>query len=63
MTDGLTDIQVPYLSNQRMIDQIPDYGASGRLQFKVYPGGHMFYSRDESRKMLHADAEALFKAQ
>jgi carboxypeptidase C (cathepsin A) len=63
VSDGLTDIQVPYLENKRVLDQVPDYGAPGRLQFKVYPGGHMFYSRDDSRKMLHADAETVLTGQ
>jgi hypothetical protein len=39
VTDGLTDIRVPYLQSKRMLDQVPDYGAPGRLQFRVYPGG------------------------
>ncbi len=63
VTGGLTDIQVPYMQNKRMLDQVPDYGVPGRLQFKVYPGGHMFYSRDDSRKVLHTDAEALVTGQ
>ena len=61
VTGGLTDIQVPYFENKRILDQIPDYGAPGRLQFKIYGGGHMFYSRDESRKVLHQDAQKLIE--
>ena len=61
VTGGLTDIQVPYFENKRILDQIPDYGAPGRLQFKIYGGGHMFYSRDESRKALHQDAQKLIE--
>ncbi len=57
VTGGLTDIQVPYFQNKRLLDQVPDYGPPGRLQFKVYGGGHMFYSRDDSRKALHEDAQ------
>lgn len=63
VTEGLNGIQVPNLQNKRMLDQIPDCGAPGRLQFKVYPGGHMYYSRDDSRKMLLADAKALMTGQ
>ncbi|GLS17726.1 peptidase S10 [Labrys miyagiensis] len=59
VTGGLTDIQVPYFQNKRLLDQVPDYGPPGRLQFKVYGGGHMFYSRDDSRKALHEDARTL----
>jgi hypothetical protein len=29
------------------------------VKFVVYPGGHMFYSRDASRLAFRAEAEAL----
>jgi hypothetical protein len=31
------------------------------VKFVVYPGGHMFYSRDASRQAFRAEAEALMK--
>jgi hypothetical protein len=40
------------------IRQIPDYRHSGRLKQITYPGGHMFYSRDESRRRFRDDARA-----
>ncbi|HLH50041.1 MAG TPA: peptidase S10 [Roseiarcus sp.] len=58
---GLTDIQTPYLGTALVLDQIPDYGAPGRLVLKVYPGGHMLYSRDDSRKALRDDARRLIE--
>ncbi len=58
---GLTDIQTPYLGTQLVLDQIPDYGPPGRLALKVYPGGHMLYSRDDSRKALREDARRLIE--
>ncbi|MGD0723619.1 MAG: peptidase S10 [Roseiarcus sp.] len=61
VAQGLTDLQVPYLGNRLLLDQIPDYGAPGRLTFKVYPGGHMHYMRDASRKLLREDARALIE--
>jgi len=27
----------------------------------VYPGGHMFYSRDDARRAFRGEAEALMK--
>ena len=42
-----------------LLDQIPDYGAAGRLTLKVYGGGHMPYTRDASRKALREDARRL----
>jgi carboxypeptidase C (cathepsin A) len=61
VTHGLTDVQVPYFGTKLLLDQIPDYGAPGRLTLKVYPGGHMQYMRDESRKALREDARGLIE--
>jgi hypothetical protein len=33
-----------------------------RVAFALYGGGHMYYSRDASRRMLRADAEAMYRA-
>ena len=57
---GLTDVVTPYLETQMVLDQIPDYGRPERVAFKVYAGGHMFYSRDESRAKFRDDARALY---
>jgi carboxypeptidase C (cathepsin A) len=61
VTHGLTDVQVPYFGTQLLLDQIPDYGAPGRVTLKVYPGGHMHYSRDDSRRALRDDARRLIE--
>ncbi len=61
ISHGLTDVQTPYFGTQLLLDQIPDYGPSGRLKLKVYSGGHMHYSRDESRKALREDARQLIE--
>jgi carboxypeptidase C (cathepsin A) len=58
---GLTDVQVPYFGTKLLLDQIPDYGAAGRLTLRVYGGGHMPYTRDESRKALREDARRLIE--
>jgi carboxypeptidase C (cathepsin A) len=61
VTHGLTDLQIPYFGTKLLLDQIPDYGAPGRLTLKVYGGGHMHYMRDETRKMLREDARRLIE--
>jgi carboxypeptidase C (cathepsin A) len=61
VTDGLTDVQVPYFGTKLLLDQIPDYGAARRITLKVYPGGHMHYTRDESRRALREDARKLIE--
>ena len=40
-------------------DQLPRYGSPDRVRLVVYPGGHMFYSRDASRAALRNEAKAM----
>ena len=59
---GFTDLVTPYFASKLLIDQVPPYGDGGRLSLAVYPGGHMFYARAESRAAFRADVAALFAA-
>jgi carboxypeptidase C (cathepsin A) len=61
ITHGLTDVQTPYFGTQLLLDQFPYYGLPGRLKLKVYGGGHMHYSRNDSRKALREDARQLIE--
>lgn len=56
---GLTDLVTPYFETQMVLDQMPPIGDPARLRFEVYAGGHMFYSREDSRKKFSDDAKAL----
>jgi carboxypeptidase C (cathepsin A) len=58
---GLTDVQAPYFATALELAQIPDFGPSGRLTLKVYPGGHMVYADDDSRRALRDDARRLIE--
>jgi hypothetical protein len=40
---------------------MPAIGAPQRVKLVVYPGGHMFYSRDGSRQAFRGDAQAMMK--
>jgi carboxypeptidase C (cathepsin A) len=40
---------------------LPAYAAPPRLKLVVYPGGHMFYSRDASRQAFRAEVQTLMK--
>ena len=62
VTHGATDLVTPYFATQLLLDQLPLSGSADRLKLAVYGGGHMFYSRDASRRALRADAEALYRA-
>ena len=59
VTHGFTDLVTPYMASELLLDQLPAYGDPARVALKVYPGGHMHYSRDGSRAALRRDAEAL----
>jgi carboxypeptidase C (cathepsin A) len=58
---GFTDLVTPYFAAKLLIDQIPDFGGANRVTLAVYPGGHMLYARDDSRKALRRDAQRLFE--
>jgi carboxypeptidase C (cathepsin A) len=57
---GASDLVTPYFENVLILRQLPDF-APGRLQLKLYGGGHMFYTRDRSRQDFRTDAEALVR--
>ena len=58
---GLTDLVTPYFETRMELDQLPDFGTPDRLRFKVYPGGHMVYLRDEGRRQLREDGQRLIE--
>lgn len=58
---GLFDLATPYFGSKIALDQLPAYAASDRVKLVVYPGGHMFYSREGSRQALRSEAEAMMK--
>jgi carboxypeptidase C (cathepsin A) len=56
---GLFDLATPYFGSQVVLDQLPPFAA--RIKLAVYPGGHMFYSRDASRQAFRNEVEAMMK--
>jgi carboxypeptidase C (cathepsin A) len=58
---GLFDLATPYFASQIILDQLPAYASPDRMKLAVFPGGHMFYSRDASRQAFRAEVEALMK--
>ncbi|WP_020178939.1 hypothetical protein [Methylopila sp. M107] len=59
---GATDLVTPYMESKMALDQLPAFGTEERVALKVYPGGHMFYSRDGSRAAFTRDVKALYEA-
>jgi hypothetical protein len=40
---------------------LPAFGSPSRVKLVVYPGGHMFYSRDGARQAFRTEVQALMK--
>lgn len=59
---GASDLVTPYFASQLILDQMPLLGSADRLKLTVYGGGHMFYSRDASRRAFRTDVQALYRA-
>jgi carboxypeptidase C (cathepsin A) len=57
---GLFDLATPYFGTRIALDQLPAY-ATDRVKFVVYPGGHMFYSREDARKAFRDEVQAVMK--
>jgi carboxypeptidase C (cathepsin A) len=58
---GLFDLATPYFGSKILLDQLPAFAAPSRVKLVVYPGGHMFYSRDAARQAFRTEAEAMMK--
>ena len=58
---GLFDLATPYLGTRIQLDQLPAFASPDRAKLVVYPGGHMFYSRDASRQAFRTEVQALMK--
>ncbi len=62
VTHGASDLVTPYFETQMILDQMPAFASPDRLKSTVYGGGHMYYSRDASRRALRDDARELYRA-
>src|SRR5258707_13888375 len=58
---GLFDLATPYFGSKILLDQLPAYATPDRVTLVVFPGGHMFYTRDASRKAFRDEAEKTMK--
>lgn len=57
---GWDDLSCPFMASVLIVDQMPAMGDPTRVQVKEYPGGHMFYARQDSQAALTADVRALY---
>jgi carboxypeptidase C (cathepsin A) len=58
---GYADLVTPYFRTKLILDQMPTIGTDNRVRLEVYGGGHMFYSRDDSRALFRRHALQFFK--
>jgi carboxypeptidase C (cathepsin A) len=58
---GMFDLATPYFASKVALDQLPAYASPNRVKLVVYPGGHMFYSRDPAREAFRAEVQTLMK--
>jgi carboxypeptidase C (cathepsin A) len=60
---GMFDLLTPYFQLELILRQIPALGAADRIRLAVYPGGHMFYTQDQSRAAFRDAARTLISGQ
>lgn len=61
ISHGIYDLVTPYFSAERLVANMKlDQASRSRLSLKHYPGGHMFYSRDQSRRDFTSDIRAFY---
>jgi carboxypeptidase C (cathepsin A) len=59
---GYTDLVTPYFASRYLVDQLPPLPGAVPIEVKTYPGGHMLYTRADSRRALRDDVAALYRA-
>jgi carboxypeptidase C (cathepsin A) len=62
VTHGLHDLVTPYFATRMMLDHrvaVPRLQA--RIRFETFPGGHMFYARDASRRAFRDGGRRLIE--
>ena len=57
---GWDDLSCPFFASRLIVDQMPSFGATERVKLNVYPGGHVFYSREDSGAAFKRDARAIY---
>ncbi len=58
---GVADLVTPYAATQYVVDHLPPLPPNGRVELKLYPGGHMLYLDPASRKAFSTDAAKFYR--
>jgi carboxypeptidase C (cathepsin A) len=57
---GWNDLSCPFMGSVLTVDQIPVMGDPTRVAVHEFPGGHMFYTREQSRAELRKDVMEMY---
>jgi len=57
---GWNDLSCPFMGSVLTVDQMPVMGDATRVAVHEFPGGHMFYTREESRIALRKDVMDMY---
>jgi carboxypeptidase C (cathepsin A) len=57
---GWNDLSCPFMGSVLTVDQMPVMGDPSRVTVHEFPGGHMFYTRNDSRLALRKDVMEMF---
>ena len=57
---GWNDLSCPFMGSVLTVDQMPVMGDPTRVAVREFPGGHMFYTRDESRTELRKEVMDMY---
>ncbi|AXV18365.1 carboxypeptidase (plasmid) [Neorhizobium sp. SOG26] len=60
---GYSDALTPYGASRYVLDHLPPELSKGRVDLKVYRGGHMFYTKADSRRSFAADVRRFYGAE
>ena len=58
---GWNDLSCPFMGSVLTVDQMPVMGDPTRVSVHEFPGGHMFYTRNDSRMALRKDVMEMFE--
>jgi carboxypeptidase C (cathepsin A) len=57
---GWNDLSCPFMGSVLTVDQMPVMGDPTRISVHEFPGGHMFYTRSDSRAALRKEVMEMF---
>jgi carboxypeptidase C (cathepsin A) len=57
---GWNDLSCPFMGSVLTVDQMPVMGDPARVSVREFSGGHMFYTRDESRSALRKEVMDMY---